>query len=187
MSNNNNGGEDRSLDRGGRILKMHVVKDGTHNETWMQGGRDYWTAFKTFLTEALVVVEERESNMENEYEGGGDAIGNKHSGDIGISGRREGNDKNGPIQRKQISASAAATSTTDAASAIPLEVSLGYDGEASTPSSSLSGAAGMIPSVENFMGMAREATRTVVQRSRSGISGSGSVSGGGEDAYKKSE
>mmetsp|Transcript_31554 Transcript_31554/g.65018 ORF Transcript_31554/g.65018 Transcript_31554/m.65018 type:complete len:522 (-) Transcript_31554:92-1657(-) len=187
MSNNNNGSEDRSLDRGGRILKMHVVKDGTHNETWMQGGRDYWTAFKTFLTEALVVVEERESNMENEYEGGGDAIGNKHSGDIGISGRREGNDKNGPIQRKQISASAAATSTTDAASAIPLEVSLGYDGEASTPSSSFSVAAGMIPSVENFMGMAREATRTVVQRSRSGISGSGSVSGGGEDAYKKSE
>lgn len=184
MLNNNskNNGEKESLvGKGGNILTMHVVEDGTHNETWMQGGRDYWRAFKSFLIEALAAVEERESYMEN------GTIGNKHSGDIGTSRRREGNDKNGPIQRKHISASTAATSTTDAASANPLEVSLGYDGEASTPSSSLSGAAGMIPSVENFMGMAREATRTVVQRSRSGISASGSVSGGGEDAYKKRE
>lgn len=29
--------------------KIHVVKDGTHNETWMQGGQEYWDAFRGFL------------------------------------------------------------------------------------------------------------------------------------------
>jgi abhydrolase domain-containing protein 13 len=35
------------------INQMHVVPDGTHNETWMQGGQAYWDAIKAFLTAAV--------------------------------------------------------------------------------------------------------------------------------------
>ncbi|KAL7469353.1 hypothetical protein ACHAXS_009618 [Conticribra weissflogii] len=193
---NTNGRGENFVGKGGRILKMHVVKDGTHNETWMQGGREYWRAFKKFLEEALVVVEEREreSEMENmdRHQDCGDGGHGRKTFDTVLKNDidsdrcdNKNGDKYGPIHRKYATSSAAATSTTDAAPANPLEVTLGYDGEESTPS--LSGAAGMIPSVESFIGMAREATRTVVQRSRSGVSGGGSVSEGVEDVYKKRE
>eukprot|EP00529_Nitzschia_sp_RCC80_P031057 CAMPEP_0113474692 /NCGR_PEP_ID=MMETSP0014_2-20120614/18722_1 /TAXON_ID=2857 /ORGANISM="Nitzschia sp." /LENGTH=367 /DNA_ID=CAMNT_0000367561 /DNA_START=57 /DNA_END=1160 /DNA_ORIENTATION=- /assembly_acc=CAM_ASM_000159 len=36
-----------------KINKMHVVEDGTHNETWMQGGQPYWDAIKAFIIEAV--------------------------------------------------------------------------------------------------------------------------------------
>ena len=36
-----------------KINKMHVVEDGTHNETWMQGGQPYWDAMKAFIIEAV--------------------------------------------------------------------------------------------------------------------------------------
>lgn len=35
-----------------RLNLMHVVKDGTHNETWMHGGQEYWEAFRSFLAQA---------------------------------------------------------------------------------------------------------------------------------------
>jgi hypothetical protein len=34
-------------------VHMHVVPNGTHNETWMQGGQDYWLAIKAFLVAAI--------------------------------------------------------------------------------------------------------------------------------------
>jgi len=35
-----------------RGAKIHVVKDGTHNETWTQGGQEYWEAIKGFLADS---------------------------------------------------------------------------------------------------------------------------------------
>jgi pimeloyl-ACP methyl ester carboxylesterase len=32
-----------------KLNMLHVVPNGTHNETWMQGGPDYWKALRTFL------------------------------------------------------------------------------------------------------------------------------------------
>jgi len=36
-----------------RLTKMHVVPEGTHNETWMQGGQDYWDAIRSFLAQVM--------------------------------------------------------------------------------------------------------------------------------------
>ena len=36
-----------------RLAKIHVVRGGTHNETWMQGGQDYWDAIVTFMKQAM--------------------------------------------------------------------------------------------------------------------------------------
>lgn len=31
------------------IVRLHVVQDGTHNDTWMVGGQPYWNAVRNFL------------------------------------------------------------------------------------------------------------------------------------------
>jgi pimeloyl-ACP methyl ester carboxylesterase len=36
-----------------RLVRLHVVPDGTHNETWVQGGQEYWVAFAHFLMQAM--------------------------------------------------------------------------------------------------------------------------------------
>jgi abhydrolase domain-containing protein 13 len=36
-----------------RLVRMHVVEEGTHNETWLQGGQEYWDAILQFLTQTL--------------------------------------------------------------------------------------------------------------------------------------
>ena len=35
-----------------RLPRLHSVKGGTHNETWLQGGKDYWLAIKHFMQDA---------------------------------------------------------------------------------------------------------------------------------------
>lgn len=35
--------------------RIHVVKDGTHNETWLQGGNLYWEKIRSFLAEATAI------------------------------------------------------------------------------------------------------------------------------------
>jgi pimeloyl-ACP methyl ester carboxylesterase len=35
-----------------KLVKMHVIKDGTHNETWLRGGNEYWVAMRDFLSQA---------------------------------------------------------------------------------------------------------------------------------------
>ena len=35
------------------LAKMHVVRGGTHNETWIQGGQDYWDAIVSFMKSAM--------------------------------------------------------------------------------------------------------------------------------------
>jgi abhydrolase domain-containing protein 13 len=36
-----------------KLNKLHVVPNGTHNETWMQGGQEYWMAIRSFLADAI--------------------------------------------------------------------------------------------------------------------------------------
>jgi pimeloyl-ACP methyl ester carboxylesterase len=110
------------------LVRMHVVENGTHNETWMQGGKEYWVAIKRFLQDVLSAED--------------------HDGRVVKDG------KNGVFQRK---ASTFTTVCTEASiSSVTnesIEVSMGSnDGE---------DAAGMISSVGNFMGMAKEATRSI--------------------------
>lgn len=35
------------------LVSMHVIPDGTHNESWMQGGPAYWDAMRAFMGAAL--------------------------------------------------------------------------------------------------------------------------------------
>jgi len=43
----------KSSGKSSRCARIHVVKDGTHNETWVQGGREYWQAMKNFMNEVF--------------------------------------------------------------------------------------------------------------------------------------
>jgi len=43
----------KSLEGPAALVKMHVIKDGTHNETWLQGGQMYWDQIKAFLKQAM--------------------------------------------------------------------------------------------------------------------------------------
>eukprot|EP00970_Alexandrium_tamarense_P001011 scaffold110_cov285-Alexandrium_tamarense.AAC.2 len=134
----------------GNVVRMHIVKNGTHNETWMQGGTEYWRAIQNFMQE--VFAEERSS--------GGNAVGMSAS----LSG-------NGPIQRKGTGLTAATTSSSSIAKDSKSCPSDGVGGS-STLEVGMGGedAAGMISSVGNFLGMAKEATRSAA--SKGGASGS---------------
>lgn len=35
-----------------RLLQMHIIPDGTHNESWLQGGPEYWQKMKEFMHQA---------------------------------------------------------------------------------------------------------------------------------------
>jgi abhydrolase domain-containing protein 13 len=34
-----------------RLARIHIVESGTHNETWMQGGKAYWESIQRFLAQ----------------------------------------------------------------------------------------------------------------------------------------
>jgi hypothetical protein len=35
------------------LVQMHVIENGTHNETWLQGGRLYWDKMREFMVQAV--------------------------------------------------------------------------------------------------------------------------------------
>lgn len=35
------------------LVRMHIIPDGTHNESWIQGGPAYWDAMRSFMAAAL--------------------------------------------------------------------------------------------------------------------------------------
>jgi hypothetical protein len=37
-----------------RLKQFHVIDGGTHNESWIQGGTEYWNAMKSFMSQAMV-------------------------------------------------------------------------------------------------------------------------------------
>ena len=42
-----------------KYAKMHVVNGGTHNETWLQGGREYWQAINNFMQKVLATQKQK--------------------------------------------------------------------------------------------------------------------------------
>jgi abhydrolase domain-containing protein 13 len=50
-----------------KFKQWHAVPDGTHNETWMQGGQDYWDAFVSFLKRAGAMATMMTTHEEEEY------------------------------------------------------------------------------------------------------------------------
>ncbi|GKY99338.1 hypothetical protein MPSEU_000888800 [Mayamaea pseudoterrestris] len=36
-----------------RLKQFHVIDGGTHNESWIQGGAEYWNAMKSFMVQAM--------------------------------------------------------------------------------------------------------------------------------------
>jgi len=138
---------------GKNLVQMHVVEDGTHNETWMQGGREYWMAIQRFIDEVFEAERASGASSSRSINNGSGGGGNR------------------PFQRKGSSGMTSLLTATSASSLSgeslakmrrkdSVEVELGCEGE---------DAADMISSVGNFMGMAREATRTVSSGVKGGV------------------
>ena len=36
-----------------QLKQFHVIEGGTHNESWMQGGAEYWNAMRAFVKQAM--------------------------------------------------------------------------------------------------------------------------------------
>jgi len=66
-----------------RLNKLHVVKDGTHNETWQHGGQQYWEAMRSFMEQSA-----RQTSL---YSAG------RVVDDVNTSVRSSGNIKSGSI------------------------------------------------------------------------------------------
>lgn len=130
--------KERSHGKENSLVKIHIVKDGTHNETWLQGGAEYWLAIQSFLKEAL--SSSSSSILSN----------NMSSSNI---------ENDGPILRKNVGSSIStlpemkesSLSASTAASCPETKTEVMMGGE---------DVAGMISSVGNFMGMAREALKS---------------------------
>jgi hypothetical protein len=176
------------------LVRLHVVENGTHNETWMQGGREYWRVMRQFLEEVFA-HEMPEGVTGTGVVGAGNnhdrllsAVGLEGTSSSSIGGRGIGvND--GLFLRKASAASSSAeclppqqlASTADSKTATttlrkdPVEIELGGED-----------AADMISSVNSILGMAREAaTRTVGVAVKGGGGGGGSSTGAG--TYKKKD
>lgn len=125
------------------LVVLHVVKNGTHNETWMQGGKHYWLSIQRFLEEVFEAEQANDASFSKSVS----------SGIVKNSGSSE----NGPIQRKgrmNLSSLPISATSVSNASAEKLEVDMGCEGE---------NAADMISSVGTLLGMAREAVSGEVQ------------------------
>jgi len=120
------------------LVRLHVVQDGTHNETWLQGGRSYWKAINRFIEEVFQAEQPNGASCSK-------------SG-VGNSSRNSSRNKESLFQRKASTAMTATTSTSSIEKDTSVEVELGCDGDA---------AADMISSVGNFIGMAKEAVSGV--------------------------
>jgi len=125
------------------LVKIHIVRDGTHNETWLQGGKEYWFAIQSFLKEAIF-----SQNSSTSF-----------SSTATLSSTNSGN---GPIQRKL-----AVQNKLASASSVPEMNESSLSASTATCSGSKTevvmggeDAAGMISSVGNLMGMAREALKS---------------------------
>ena len=47
------------------MARIHIVENGTHNETWMQGGRKYWERIARFFLEVKASGNNRQSSMDD--------------------------------------------------------------------------------------------------------------------------
>ena len=47
------------------LNRLHVINNGTHNESWTQGGQMYWDAFKSFLAGAISISSNENDALRN--------------------------------------------------------------------------------------------------------------------------
>lgn len=47
------------------LIRIHVIPNGTHNESWLQGGLEYWEAIRSFMVAAL----QQSQQHSNSYNG----------------------------------------------------------------------------------------------------------------------
>ena len=118
------------------LVKMHVIKGGTHNESWAQGGQDYWRSMQRFMSE--VFSEEK-------------SVRNNDSG----SPIKMLQTRSGPVMRKAggMTASTSAKSIeecseSDTSRTVSLEVMPGNDRD---------GGQGIVPAVGGFVGIMKGA------------------------------
>lgn len=158
--------QERMNGKSNSLVRLHVVNDGTHNETWLQGGKEYWMAIQSFLRETLLAY----------------SASSSFSSTLSSSSN---NSLNGPIQRKFIGQNKGpSASTLPEMKESSLSISTATCPESKTEVM-MGGedAAGMISSsVGNFMGMAREALKSSAAKNVGAAPSSG---GGG--TYKKRE
>jgi abhydrolase domain-containing protein 13 len=48
-----------------RFARIHVIESGTHNETWMQGGKAYWDSIQRFLAQVRDLPQLSKSSSHN--------------------------------------------------------------------------------------------------------------------------
>lgn len=53
------------------LVRMHIIPDGTHNESWLQGGSAYWDAIRDFMAAALLLTPPPQSEQPRKGGGGG--------------------------------------------------------------------------------------------------------------------
>jgi abhydrolase domain-containing protein 13 len=42
-----------AMDPSKNLIRIHIIPNGTHNESWLQGGLEYWEAIRNFMLAAL--------------------------------------------------------------------------------------------------------------------------------------
>jgi pimeloyl-ACP methyl ester carboxylesterase len=46
-----------------RLIQLHVIPNGTHNETWLQGGRKYWERIAQFMSQIKTIVQQQQQQQ----------------------------------------------------------------------------------------------------------------------------
>jgi len=90
-----------------RLRKWHAVTNGTHNDTWMQGGQAYWDAIRQFVQAVLG------SN-------GGGGVGGSCDKDAGVSDFGNVLDSPGAPYRRSTSSAGTNNKGSGSNSAIPI-------------------------------------------------------------------
>jgi len=121
------------------LVKMHVIKGGTHNESWAQGGEDYWRSIFRFMSDVFLEEKSVRSNADVDS---GSPIKVPHT-------------RSGPVMRKAGGVTAANSalslddcSESDASRTGSLEVMPGNDRD---------GGQGIVPTVGGFVGIMKGA------------------------------
>ena len=154
------------------LVRLHIVKDGTHNDTWMKGGREYWTTISRFMNDALFVLDNSNSGSSSSSGSGSDgnsasgSAGSSHGASTNIAATARGAP---PLFQRKSSINGGVSSSTNRGECLgssSIEVDSGGGGEDSVE---------LISGVANFLGMA------------SNVLKKGSTNSGEARAYKKKE
>jgi fermentation-respiration switch protein FrsA (DUF1100 family) len=121
--------------------KIHIIKGGTHNESWVQGGREYFFSIKSFMSHVILHGQGLWSQSHSKSIGG--------TGGASSISTSSFDDLDRKTVTRSMASSSASTSTTS------VEVTMGGESVADTSSSN------NIPLMpKNILSMAKEATKS---------------------------